>query len=116
MFSFYHTQAKNRRLDIQSLKKSLIVFQQTRNSLTKLDLSGSLSGSRIPRELLNIISKTNITDLYLSDVSWNHLRTGDLPPMPNLRTLHIDRSLIQSIEEETFIGFDSLKRLSFRFV
>jgi hypothetical protein len=108
-------QAGNRRLDIQSFKRSLSVFQEGRGVITRLDLSDSISGSRIPRELLIIVSKTNITELYFSGVSWPALKEGDLPPMPSLRTLHIDRSQIASIEEGTFIGFDSLTTLSFRY-
>ena len=109
------SQAGNHKLDLQSLKRSLAVFQENRGVINKLDLSHSISGSRIPRELLVIISKTNITELFLSGVSWTSLRAGDLPPMPNLRSLHIDRSQIASIEEGAFVGFDSLTTLSFRF-
>lgn len=104
----------NDKLDVASLKRALSVFQEEKGSLEKLDVSNSITGAKIPKDLLVVISKTNISELYFNGVEWKSISSGDLPPMPKLKVLHIDRSQIETIGEDVFTGFDNLNKLSFR--
>uniref|UniRef100_T1L3S4 TIR domain-containing protein n=1 Tax=Tetranychus urticae TaxID=32264 RepID=T1L3S4_TETUR len=86
----------------------------TNIGLNMLDLSNSLSTSFVPKDLLTVISKTTITELYMANVPWKVLREGDIPPMPNLKVLHIDSSQIETVDEKAFDGLEDLRKLSLR--
>ena len=82
--------------------------------LETLDLSGVLTGHQIPKDLFTVISKTTIKQLYLRNLFFHHLQAGDLPPLPNLHTLHMDYSFLDTIDENVFNTCESLVSLSLK--
>lgn len=84
------------------------------NGLESLDLSGVLTSHQLPKDLFTVISKTTIKQLYLRNLFWNQLQTGDLPPLPNLQTLNMDFSFLETIDENVFNFCDNLVSLSLK--
>lgn len=84
------------------------------NGLDTLDLSGVLTSPQIPKDLLFVISKTTIKQLYLRNLFWKELQIGDLPSLPNLQVLHLDYSFLEQIDENVFNNCENLVSLSLR--
>ncbi|XP_074602735.1 uncharacterized protein LOC141856348 isoform X2 [Brevipalpus obovatus] len=115
---FYMNNLKFYRQEAERITANSTFLLQRNNpvkiGLDKLDLSYTINTPSVPKDLLTVISKTSITELYLKKVSWKYLREGDIPPMPNLRVLHIDHSQIEEIDEKAFSGLEELVKLSLR--
>lgn len=105
------------KINVSSLKQSLVNAFQLNSSETvidKLDLSSVTSAKSLPKDLLSVISKTKITELHISSQYLTRIMDGDIPPMPNLRFLHIDTTKLEYIEENAFSTLEELKKLSLK--
>lgn len=111
--------AGNRGIDVPSLRAALsMAFQpsagRNHTALDILDLSECFDSRTIPKDVLTMISKTRVSELLLNHLPIRKLSHGDIPPMPNLRSLHLEYSQIEYIDEDTFSGMENLKYLSLR--
>lgn len=107
----------NTKLDVSSLRQSLIngfQLNSIHSAIDKLDISATFSTKVMPKVLLSVISKTKISELYLNHMKINQIVFGDIPPMPYLRTLHIEFSELEYIEENSFQTLEELVKLSLR--
>lgn len=107
----------NKKLNVANLKQTLITtFQMNSSSaaIKWLDISGLLSFKSIPKDLLTVISKTKITQLYLNKIPIKEIVIGDVPPMPLLKTLYIESTQLEYIEESAMNTLEELEKLSLK--
>lgn len=88
------------------------VFYTMRESgLRELDLSHLGFEGSPPRSLMEVLSRTNLLRLDLSDNTLPRLSKSTFPLMPNILELDLSSCDIISIENDTFSQFPHLKRL-----
>lgn len=86
-------------------------FRNNYTALDKLDISECCMTKSLPKDLLTAISKTKVTELYLTHLPITRVIHGDLPPMPNLKVLHLDYNQITYLDEFAFSGLENLQTL-----
>ena len=111
--SNYHQQQSQFNPFVNSTISSTISTTSSKQfGLESLDLSGVLTTLQIPKDLFTVISKTTIKQLYLKNLFWRELQ--DLPPLPNLQTLNLDYSFLETIDENVFNTCENLVSLSLK--
>ncbi|XP_074034861.1 uncharacterized protein isoform X1 [Leptinotarsa decemlineata] len=76
-----------------------------------LDLPSTGLRKTLPKDVLEIIAKSNITDLNLGRNQFDFIPSGGFPWMPNLKTLDLTGIMIADIEEDAFANLPNLRTL-----